>query len=279
MSKIPTLQELLEAGVHFGHQVRRGHPKMLAYIYGIREGVHIVDLEKSEKLLKEASDFAEKLGKEGKVLMFVGTKKQAQPIVKELAEKIGAPFVTYRWVGGFFTNFDEVRKNIKKLLDLKEKQEKGELSHYTKKEQLLIGKKIIKFEAELGGIAKLDQLPDAVFIIDTNAEKTAVAEANRINIPIIGICDTNCNPQPINYPIPGNDDASKSIKILSEAIADAYDEGLKGAAKTKAKEEKIEAEKIESEKTEEAGSGIAAEVEAAEEEVEKRSVLEAERVV
>ncbi|MDO8638068.1 MAG: 30S ribosomal protein S2 [Candidatus Daviesbacteria bacterium] len=279
MSKIPTLQELLEAGVHFGHQVRRGYPKMLAYIYGVREGVHIIDLEKSEKLLKEAADFAEKLGKEGKVLMFVGTKKQAQPIVKELAEKIGAPYVTYRWVGGFLTNFDEVRKNIKKLLDLKEKQEKGELSHYTKKEQLLIGKKIIKFEAELGGIAKLDKLPDAVFIIDTNAEKTAVAEANRINIPIIGICDTNCNPQPINYPIPGNDDASKSIKILSEAIADAYGEGLNIAAKTKVKEEKAEAEKVELEKIEEPVSEIAAEVEAAEELVEKKSVEEAERVV
>lgn len=274
--KVPTLQELLEAGVHFGHQVRRGHPKMLQYIYGVRDGVHILDLEKSEKLLKEAIEYAEKLGKEGKVLLFLGTKKQAQPIVKELAEKVGAPYVTYRWVGGFLTNFDEVRKNIKKLLDLKEKQEKGELSHYTKKEQLLISKKLIKFEAELGGISKLDQLPDAIFIIDTVAEKTAVAEAIRVNLPIIGICDTNSNPLLINYPIAANDDASKSIKIVTEAVADAYAEGLKSAGKTTVKKQE-EAEKAEAEP--EVAANIAEEVAAAEEEVEKKAVLDSERIV
>lgn len=279
MSKVPTLQQLLEAGVHFGHQVRRGHPKMQQYIYGVRDGVHILDLEKSEKLLKEGCEYAEKLGKEGKVLLFLGTKKQAQPIVKELAEKVGAPYVTYRWVGGFLTNFDEVRKNIKKLLDLKEKQGKGELSHYTKKEQLLISKKLVKFENELGGISKLDKLPDAIFIIDTVAEKTAVAEAIRINLPIIGICDTNSNPLLINHPIAANDDASKSIKIVTEAIADSYFEGLKSAGKAAVKKQE-ESEKKETEEVEEViAPNIAEEVAAAEEEVEKKAVIDSERIV
>ncbi|MDD2823454.1 MAG: 30S ribosomal protein S2 [Candidatus Daviesbacteria bacterium] len=274
MSKVPTLQELLEAGVHFGHQVRRGHPKMQQYIYGVRDGVHIIDLGKSEKKLKEAIDYVEKLGKEGKVLLFLGTKKQAQPIVKELAERAGAPYVTYRWVGGFLTNFDEVRKNIKKLLDLKDKQEKGELTHYTKKEQLLISKKLVKFENELGGIAKFDRLPDAIFIIDTVAESTAVAEAIRIDLPIVGICDTNSNPLLINHPIPANDDASKSIQIITEAIADAYAEGLKSAGKIALKKQE------ESEKQEEVvAPNIAEEVAAAEEEVEKKAVLDSERIV
>ncbi len=280
MSKVPTLQQLLEAGVHFGHQVRRGHPKMQQYIYGVREGVHIIDLEKSEKLLREAIEFVEKLGRENKTILFVGTKKQAQPIIKELAGKIDAPYVTYRWVGGFLTNFDEVRKNIKKLLDLKDKQGKGELSHYTKKEQLLISKKIIKFESELGGIANLDKVPDAIFLIDVVAEKTAVAEAIRINIPIIALCDTNSNPQPIDYPMPANDDASKSIKIITEAIIDAYADGLKSAGERALKKQKEE-EKKETEKNNETEMtpDIAEEVAAAEEEVEKKSVVEAERPV
>lgn len=277
MLKIPSLPELLEAGVHFGHQVRRGHPKMQAYIYGVREGVHIIDLEQSEKLLKEAADFSEKLGKEGKIMLFVGTKKQAQPIIQELAEKFSAPYINYRWIGGLLTNFDEVRKNIKKLLDLKEKQVKGELSHYTKKEQLLISKKIIKFESELGGITNLDKVPEAIFIIDSVAEKTAVAEAARINIPIVAICDTNANPQPINYPIPGNDDASKSIQIITETIAGAYGEGLQQNQKSKVKTEKEEEEKLKA--AGEPTPEIAAEVAAAEEEVEKKSVQEAERPV
>lgn len=277
MLKIPTLQELLEAGVHFGHQVRRGHPKMQQYIYGVRDGVHIIDLEKSEKLLNEAIEYVENLGKQGKTLLFLGTKKQAQPIVKEMAERAGAPYVTYRWVGGFLTNFDEVRKNIKKLLDLKEKQGKGELSHYTKKEQLLISKKLVKFDNELGGIAKFDSLPDAIFIIDTVAEKTAVAEAIRINLPIVGICDTNSNPLLINFPIPANDDASKSIKIVTEAIADAYAHGLKSAGVAEVKKQEEDATKKSEEEV--VAPNIELEVAAAEEEVEKKAVVDAERVV
>lgn len=272
---VPTMQQLLEAGVHFGHQVRRGHPRMGEYIYGVRDGVHILNLELSEKKLKEAAEYVNQLGQQGKVILFVGTKKQAQPIVKEAAEKTDAPYMDFRWIGGFLTNFDEVKKNVKKLVDLSEKKEKGELSRYTKKEQLLISRKIEKFNHELGGIAKLEKLPDALFIIDCVGEKTAIAEANRIKIPIVAIADTNCNPALVDYPIPGNDDATKSIKIIVDAIASAYGEGLKKARDVKAKAEKAEEEK----EVEAAGSVAAEDVAAAEEEVEKKVVAESGRVV
>lgn len=274
---VPTMQDLLEAGVHFGHQVRRGHPKMGEYIFGVREGVHIINLESSEKLLKEAAEFVYNLGKEGKTILFVGTKKQAQPIVKEFAEKVNAPYLNYRWMGGMLTNFDEIRKNIRKLNDLKEKKDKGELSHYTKKEQLLIGRKLEKFEKELGGIAQMDKLPDAIFLIDCVVEKTALAEANRIEIPIVALADTNCNPYLLTYPIPSNDDASKSIRIITETIVDAYKEGLGVGAKTKKAEEKAKEEKVEAVHDKEAP--ISEEVAAAEEEVEKETVKEADRVI
>ncbi|MFH0937042.1 MAG: 30S ribosomal protein S2 [Candidatus Daviesbacteria bacterium] len=288
---VPTMQQLLEAGVHFGHQVRRGNPRMGEYIYGVREGVHIVNLEYSEKLLQAAAEYAYNLGKNGKVILFVGTKKQAQPIIVEWAKKTGAPYVDFKWMGGSLTNFDEIRKNVKKLLDLKEKQEKGELSHYTKKEQLLISKKLAKFEKEWGGVALMDKLPDALFIVDCQSDKTAVLEANRMNIPIIGIADTNCNPILLSFPIPGNDDAAKSIKILTETVAKAYQEGLgKGEDKKKEISDKEKdhpkddqplaetaekADKIEETK----GSEIEADVAAAEEEIEKKAVEDAERVI
>lgn len=270
----PSMQQLLEAGVHFGHQVRRGHPKMRDYIFGVREGVHIINLEHSEKLLQEAAEYANKLGKEGKVLLFVGTKKQAQPIVKEVSEKAGAPYINYRWIGGFLTNFDEIKKNIRKLKDLKEKKEKGELTHYTKKEQLLISRKLEKFEREWGGIGQMDQLPDAIFIIDCVVEKTALAEANRMNIPVIGLADTNCNPYLLTYSIPSNDDATKSIRIITDTIADAYKEGVSGVkaekAKAVAKEEKLLEEET-------VATTISDEVAAAEEIIEQKSVKEADR--
>lgn len=273
---VPTMQQLLEAGVHFGHQVRRGNPRMGQYIYGAREGVHIINLEASEKLLKEAVEYAHNLGKEGKVLLVVGTKKQAQPIVKELAEKAGAPYVDFKWVGGLLTNFEEIRKNIKKLKELKEKKEQGELSHYTKKEQLLISRKLQKFDRQWGGVADMNKLPDALFIIDCVAEKTALTEGIRMKIPVVGIADSNSNPALLDYPIPGNDDASKSIKIITEAVINTYHEGLKSAIKAKKIREEKEAE--------EAAAAletppIAEEVAAAEEEIEKKVVQESERVV
>ena len=272
------MQELLEAGVHFGHQVRRSHPMMRDYIFGAREGVQIINLEFSEKLLKEAAEFVNRLGTEGKIILFVGTKKQAQPIVREVAEKVGAPYVDYKWIGGLLTNFDEIRKNIKKLTDLKGKKEKGELSHYTKKEQLDISKKLVKFGMAWGGIAEMDKLPDALFIVDCVIEKTALVEANRVDIPVIGIADSNCNPALMAYPIPGNDDATKSIKIITEAVAEAYAEGL-GKKQAASDKQKLAEEKAALKEEERLAGEIAAEVEAAEEVVEKEAVAEAERVV
>ncbi|MDO8570783.1 MAG: 30S ribosomal protein S2 [Candidatus Daviesbacteria bacterium] len=283
MIKTPTMQELLEAGVHFGHQVRRGNPRMGEFIFGAREGVHIINLEFSEKLLQKAADYVYKLGTEGKVILFVGTKKQASDLISESATKLETPYVNFKWLGGLLTNFDEIRKNIDKLLDLKAKSAKGELSHYTKKEQLLISRKIEKFEKENGGIADMHTLPDALFIIDCVNEKTAVTEANRIGIPIVAICDTNSNPAFVSYPIPGNDDATKSIKIITETIVNAYAEGLEEAKKLirqladKSQKDKEDAEKKEQEKLD--NPEILAEVEKMEEEVEKVTVGESKRIV
>src|SRR3989338_11090487 len=166
MLKLPSLQNLLEAGVHFGHQVRRGHPRMRPYIYGVREDVHIIDLTQSESLLKEAAEFVYELGKEGKILLFVGTKKQARPIIEELARNLQAPFLVERWIGGFLTNFEEIKKRIKLLKDLKEQKEKGQLSKYTKKEQLLLDRKMEKLQRDFQGVMDLPGHPDAIFVVD-----------------------------------------------------------------------------------------------------------------
>lgn len=282
MADVPSMQQLLEAGVHFGHQVRRGHPKMGEYIFGARDGVHIINLEHSEKLLQEAAEFAQKLGEDGKVLLFVGTKKQAQPIVEEVAGKIGAPYMTAKWMAGLLTNFDELKKNINKLADLKVKQDKGELEHYTKKERLLISRKLEKFAKEYGGVTGMDKLPDALFIIDVVSEKTALYEATRMNLPVIGICDTNSNPLLVTKPIPGNDDATKSIKILTQTIADAYAAGLKKAGKSVEQPAKAEAKKDKNDEAKESDvldETLKAEVEVAEELVEKEEVQDSERIV
>lgn len=271
------MQQLLEAGVHFGHQTRRGNPRMAEYIFGVREGVHIINLEFSEKLLKEAAEYAYNLGKEGKVLLFVGTKKQAQSIIAEVAQKAHAPYLDFRWVPGFLTNFEEVRKNINKLIDLKEKKEKGELSRYTKKEQLLISRKVEQFEREYGGIAKMDKVPDAVFLVDCVGEKIALNEAIRVGIPSIGITDTNSNPALVDYPIPGNDDATKSIRIVVEAIAEAYEEGLKSVGKEEEKTQKASGKKEIATVVDDAL--IAQEVADAEEKVEKDELVKSERIV
>lgn len=279
MFKAPTMQQLLEAGVHFGHQTRRGNPRMQKYIFGARDGVHIINLEDTEKLLQEACNYVQKLGEQGKTLLFIGTKKQAQSMIADAAKSAGAPYINYRWMGGMLTNFDELRKNIKKILDLKEQREKGELSRYTKKEQLLISRKIEKFETEIGGIAIMDRLPDAVFILDAVGEKTAVIEARRVGLPIVAIADTNSDPMQLDYPIPGNDDATKSIKIILDAITEAYKDGLEKAGKQKAADEKKAAEKSDKKEEKVEEESVAPEVEALEQEVEKKEVKDAERVV
>lgn len=276
MYKLPTLQELLEAGVHFGHQVSRGHPRMKPYIYGAREGVHIIDLTQSEKYLKEACDAVYNFGKEGKILLFVGTKKQARGIVEELAKKLQAPFLIQRWIGGFLTNFEEVKKNIKKLKEFKDQKEKGTLSKYTKKEQLLIARRMDKLQRDLGGVLDLEALPDAIFVVDAVSDKIAVKEAAKLGIKVVAIADSNCDPTLIDYPIPGNDDAIKSIKMLTEAVAKAYEEGKKSYS-TKVSRDKEAADKKALE--EELPEDIKIEVAEVEERVEKATVKDFERKV
>lgn len=287
MIKLPTLQELLEAGVHFGHQVRRAHPRMRPYIYGAREGVSVIDLTQSEKLLKEAAEFVNELGKSGKVLLFVGTKKQAKPIIEEQAKKLGSPYLAERWMGGFLTNFEEIRKNIKRLKEYLEQKEKGQLSKYTKKEQLLLQRKMSKLQRDFAGVMDLDKVPDAIFVVDAVSDNIAVREAKRLGIKVVAIADSNCDPTEIDYPVPGNDDAIKSIKVLTEAIANAYEEGKKGLGKAEDKEEekaeskkaKKKDEKVDSEPKEEIAEELKVEVAAAEEMVEKEAVKDSERVV
>lgn len=290
MYKLPTLQELLEAGVHFGHQVRRGHPRMKPYIYGAREGVHIINLEESDKFLKVACEYVYNLGKSGKVLLFVGTKKQARPIIEEAVKESLAPYMTERWIGGFLTNFEEIKKNIKLLKDYKVQKEKGELAKYTKKEQLLLERKMAKLEKDFQGVMDLEKTPDALFVVDAVSDNIAVREAIRLGIKNVAIADSNCNVSEIDYPIPGNDDAIKSIKILVGAVVAAYGEGKKEAFRlatlAQGKLER-EAEKAAKKATEikvtvadeKLPEEVKAEVEAAEEMVEKAAVKDAEKIV
>ncbi len=280
MYKLPTLQELLEAGVHFGHQVRRGHPRMKPYIYGAREGVHVIDLTQSEKLLKEAAEFVYNLGEEGKILLFVGTKKQAKPIIEETAKELGAPYLVERWMGGFLTNFPEIQKNIKKLKEYLDQKTKGELSKYTKKEQLLLERKMGKLQKDFAGVMDLAKLPDVIFVVDAVSDNIAIREANRLSIKVVAIADSNSNPSEIDYPIPGNDDAIKSIKILVGTVAEAYGEGKKEAGKVAEKAAKKAEKETEAAKASESvvGGELAAAVAEVEEKVEKETVKESGRV-
>ncbi|OGL65415.1 30S ribosomal protein S2 [Candidatus Uhrbacteria bacterium RIFCSPLOWO2_01_FULL_47_24] len=221
----PELLDLLKAGVHFGHKTSRWHPKMAPFIFGARGGVHLINLEKTREELARACEFVRALGREGKVLLFVGTKKQAAPLIKKYATEVGAPYVENRWLGGTITNWAELYKLIRKYLDLKGKQERGELGKYTKKEQLDFSKDIERMSQLVHGISTLTKLPDALFIVDIKHEETALAEANQKKIPIIALCDTNANPERVQYPIPGNDDAVKSIELVVKCIAQAYQEG------------------------------------------------------
>ncbi len=276
MYKLPTLQELLEAGVHFGHQVRRGHPRMRPYIYGAREGVHVIDLTQSEKYLKEASEFVYELGKTGKVLLFVGTKKQAKPIIEELAKQLQAPYLVTRWMGGFLTNFEQMQKNIKILKEYLEQKEKGKLSKYTKKEQLLLERKMIKLQKDFAGVMDMSKLPDALFVVDAVSDNIAIREARRLDIKVVAIADSNSDPTEIDYPIPGNDDAIKSIKVLVGAVALAYGEGKKEAGK---EAEKLLKSQEAAKKEDILPEELKEEVAAAEEMVEKKAVKESERIV
>lgn len=277
----PSMQDLLSAGVHFGHKASRAHPKMKPYIYGARDGVDIIDLAKSEEKLKEATQAAYELGKSCKVMLIVGTKKQARDIVEALAKEVGAPYLTARWIGGLLTNFDEIKKNFKRLTGLQDEQEKGTLSRYTKKEQLLISRKLGKFSEVGGGASTLEKVPDAIFIVDAVSEKTAIREAIKVGVKLLGFSDTNADPNWFDYPIPANDDGIKSIKLICETVIRAYGQGLKeGKAKAEAdKQQAEEAAKKEVISDEKLNKAVAAETEVLEEVIEKKVVQDFERKV
>jgi small subunit ribosomal protein S2 len=217
-TKLPTIEKMLEAGMHFGHSAGRWHPKMKPYIFTERKGVYIIDLVKSQKMLGTALEFMENLTKESKTILFVGTKNQVKKDIKETAIATDMPYVSEKWLGGVLTNFSIIKKMINKYKGLQEEKALGKLDRYTKKERSDFDKEIKRLELKVGGLVNLNKLPDALFIWDIKKEKTAVAEARAKNIPIVAICDTNSNPQKINYVIPGNDDASKTVKLIMDHI-------------------------------------------------------------
>ncbi len=222
---IITMKQLLEAGVHFGHQTRRWNPKMKPFIFGARNGIHIIDLQKTVRLIKTAYDFVVKTVADGYPVLFVGTKKQAHDSVVEETERCGMFFVVNRWLGGTLTNFQTIKKSIARLKDLERMKEDGSIQRYTKKEALEMDRELVKLEKNLGGIKNMDELPGAVFVIDPKREKIAVREARRLQIPVIAIADSNCDPDEIDFIIPGNDDAIRAIRLITSKMADACIEG------------------------------------------------------
>lgn len=225
-----SMKQLLEAGVHFGHQTRRWNPKMAPYIFTERNGIYIIDLQKTVKKVDEAYDFLRSVAEEGKSILFVGTKKQAQEAVKEEALKSGMFYVNERWLGGMITNFATIRKSINRLKELEAMEEDGTFEVLSKKEVLALKREQEKLEKSLGGIKDMEELPGALFIVDPRKERIAVAEAKKLNIPIVAIVDTNCDPDEIDYVIPGNDDAIRAVKLLTSRMADAVIEGRQGEA-------------------------------------------------
>jgi small subunit ribosomal protein S2 len=232
---VVTRRELLEAGVHFGHQTRRWNPKMQRYLYGERSGIYIIDLEKSLAGLEETYAFVQGLGRRRGIVLFIGTKKQAQEVVQEQAERIGMPFVSHRWLGGMLTNFTTVSKRLLRLRELREMERTGALDYLPKKEAIRLRHERDKLQRNLGGIQDLERLPDAIFVIDTKKEHIAVNEARKLQIPVIAIVDTNCDPDEVDYVIPGNDDAIRAVNLVTRVIADALAEGY-GMAKDEAVE-------------------------------------------
>jgi small subunit ribosomal protein S2 len=222
---VVAIKELLEAGVHFGHQTNRWNPKMKKYIYGERNGIYIIDLQKTAKRFQTAYEFVKNVAAEGQAVLFVGTKRQAQDIITEEAKRCGVFYVTHRWLGGMLTNFQTIRKSIEKLKKLEAARTDGTFDRLPKKEVNKLEKEREHLEKNLGGIKEMMSLPGTVYIVDTRMERTAVLEARRLMIPIVAIVDTNCDPDEINYPIPGNDDALRAIKLVTAKIADAVIEG------------------------------------------------------
>lgn len=227
---VVAMKQLLEAGVHFGHQTKRWDPKMAEYIYQARNGIHIIDLQKTSKKIDEAYKFMKDVAEEGKTILFVGTKKQAQECVKDAAIKSNMFYVDQRWLGGMLTNFKTIRKRIERLNKLEEMENDGTFDVLPKKEVAALKNEKEKLEKNLGGIRDMKEMPGAMFVVDPKNERIAVLEAKKLNIPIIGLVDTNCNPEDVDYPIPGNDDAIRAVKLITDVMANAIIEGRQGEA-------------------------------------------------
>ena len=225
---VVAMKQLLEAGVHFGHQTRRWDPRMAEYIFQARNGIHIIDLQKTSKKLDEAYAFLKEQAEEGKTVLFVGTKKQAQDCMKEAAEKCDMYYVNQRWLGGMLTNFATIEKRIERLNQLEKMEEDGTFEVLPKKEVILLKKEMDKLEKNLGGIKNMKEMPGVLFIVDPKKERNAILEAKKLNIPTIGLIDTNCNPDDVDYVIPGNDDAIRAVKLIADTMANAVIEGRQG---------------------------------------------------
>jgi len=232
---IVPLKDLLEAGCHFGHQAKRWNPKMSPYLYTIRDGVHIFDLAQTSKLLADACKAGKQLVAEGGTIVFVGTKRQSQAIVKEEAQKVGAGFITTRWLGGLVSNWSQIDKSIGKLIDMRQKKEAGEYKKYTKKENLLLDREIARLDRFFGGLIGLKKIPDALFIVDSHRELTAIREARPAGVKIFAITDSNADPVVVDYPIPANDDAVRSITLIVSTFAKAVAQGMVLREKSKVK--------------------------------------------
>ena len=243
---VVAMKQLLEAGVHFGHQTRRWDPRMAEYIFQARNGIHIIDLQKTSKKIDEAYRFIKEQVEEGKDVLFVGTKKQAQECVKEAALASGMYYVDQRWLGGMLTNFDTIQKRIQRLKDLETMQEDGTFDVLPKKEVIVLKKEMEKLERNLGGIKEMKKIPGVMFVVDPKKERIAILEARKLNIPVVGLVDTNCNPEDVDYVIPGNDDAIRAVKLITEVMGNAVIEGKQGESFEPVMEENVEeVEKVE----------------------------------
>jgi small subunit ribosomal protein S2 len=267
------IKELLEAGVHFGHQTRRWNPKMRRYIHGEREGIHIIDLLQTEELLNQATEFVRDVAAKGGVILFVGTKKQARDSIEEWAEKCEMPFVNRRWLGGLLTNFNTIRKRIQRLHELRELKEGGRLDLLPTKERMSMEAELRKLEYNLGGVADMQRLPDAVVIVDLKTEEIALREAARLDLPIVGLVDTNCDPTPVTYVVPGNDDAIRSCELFIGTLGGEIETA---AARWREEDARRRAEEEERKRREEEERKRREEEERAKAEAEEKAKAEAE---
>jgi small subunit ribosomal protein S2 len=248
---IVSMKQLLESGVHFGHQTRRWNPKMKPYIFAERNGIYIVDLQKTVKGLERAYDFLREVSKGGGSVLFVGTKRQAQETIAEEAQRCGQFYINQRWLGGLLTNFQTIARRVRYMIRLQEMEESGEFERYPKKEVIKLRKERAKLEKYLSGIRDMKDIPDALYVVDPRREEIAVKEAHKLGIPVVAIVDTNCDPELINFPIPGNDDAIRAIKLITSLMADAIIEGRQGIDGTLTVKEAETEEEPETEETEE----------------------------